>query len=51
MSRLDRFNEDFRRLQDLERMINENLKERELNLKKGMSTGKVSSAISSLYTG
>jgi len=41
MSRLDRFPEDFKRLENLERMIKENLQERQLNVKQGNSTGKV----------
>lgn len=41
MSKLDRFSEDYKKLETLERQIKENLKERSLQVKQGISTGKV----------
>ncbi|CDW77210.1 syntaxin 8 [Stylonychia lemnae] len=41
MSRLDRFAEDYKKLETLERSIKENLKERLLLQKQGQSTGRV----------
>ena len=41
MSRLDRFAEDYKKLETLERQIKENLKERQLLVKQGQSTGRV----------
>ena len=44
MSRMDRFPEDFKKMEVLERQIKDYLKERQLNVKQGLSTAKVSTA-------
>eukprot|EP00347_Sterkiella_histriomuscorum_P019593 403341037 len=41
MSKLDRFGEDYKKLETLERQLKEHLKERALNAKNGQSTAKV----------
>ena len=41
MNKLDRFNEDYKKLEGCERQIKEFLKERALNIKMGQTTGKV----------
>lgn len=38
---MDRFNEDFKKLEGLERMVKDYLKERSQNVKAGQSTAKV----------
>jgi hypothetical protein len=45
MSKLDRYAEDLKKLSDLERLIRQNLKERETQIKMGNSAGKVSSHV------
>lgn len=41
MSRMDRFPEDYKRTEALEKQLKEYLKERQLNVKQGLSTTKV----------
>lgn len=41
MSKLDRFGEDYKKLENLERLIKENMKERQMQIKMGNSAGKV----------
>ena len=41
MNKLDRFNEDYKKLEGVEKQIKEFLKERAHNVKMGQTTGKV----------
>ena len=41
MSKTDRFNEDYKKLEDIEKQIKTNLKEREKLVKSNSATGKV----------
>lgn len=48
MSKLDRFAEDYKKMETLERMIKENLKERATQIKMGNSAGKVTNSYISI---
>ena len=48
MSKTDRFNEDYKKLDDLEKQVKTNIKDREKLLKSGQATGKVIKIINNI---
>ncbi len=51
MNKLDRFNEDYKKLEANEKQIKEFLKERALNVKMNQPTGKVALNLNSNFAG